>query len=152
MAIAQVAEARTEADNRLWTAPYTLALLSALLFFSAFYLPLAALPKYLKDQLGSGTGQIGLILGLFAVTAILPRPFIGRVVNGGITLAPMLISAAIFTLANLFYAGATSILLLVLVRLFHGGGMAGYTTAAPTFVASITPAARRAEAMAYWGV
>jgi len=64
----------------------------------------------------------------------------------------MLISAAIFTLANVFYAGATSILLLVLVRLFHGGGMAGYTTAAPSLVASITPAARRAEAMAYWGV
>jgi MFS family permease len=142
----------TEIDNRLWTGPYILALLSTLLFFSAFYLPLAALPKYLKDQLGSGTGQIGLVLGLFAVTAITPRPFIGRMVNGGITLAPMLISTAIFTFANIFYAGATSILLLIVVRLFHGTGMAGYTTAAPSLVATITPAARRAEAMAYWGV
>lgn len=138
--------------DRLWTGPYTLALLSALLFFSAFYLPLAVLPKYLKDQLGSGTGQIGLVLGLFAVTAITPRPFIGRLVNGGVTLAPMVICAAIFMLANLFYAGATTIPLLVAVRLFHGGGMAGYTTAAPTLVAAITPAPRRAEAMAYWGV
>src|SRR4051794_32109922 len=129
MASAQVVKARTVSDDRLWTVPYVLALVSALLFFSAFYLPLAALPRYLKDQLGSGTGKIGLVLGVFAVTAIAPRPFIGRMVNGGITLAPMLISAAIFTLANVFYAGATSILLLVLVRLFHGGGMAGYTTA-----------------------
>lgn len=144
--------ARTDADDRLWTVRYTLALLSALLFFSSFYLPLAALPKYLKDQLDSGTGQIGFVLGVFAVTAILPRPFIGRTVNGGITLAPMLISATIFTLANVFYAGATSIALLVAVRLFHGSGMAGYTTAAPSLVASISPATRRAEAMAYWGV
>src|SRR6476659_1187177 len=98
MASAQVAAARTGEDERLWTVRYTLALLSALLFFSSFYLPLAALPKYLKDQLGSGTGEIGLVLGVFAATAILPRPFIGRMVNGGITLAPMLISAAIFTL------------------------------------------------------
>ncbi len=152
MTVARVEAARTDVDDRLWTGPYVLALLSALLFFSAFYLPLAALPKYLKDQLGSGTGQIGLVLGLFAVTAITPRPFIGRMVNGGVTLAPMLISAAIFTLANVFYAGATSILLLVAVRLFHGFGMAGYTTAAPSLVATITPPARRAEAMAYWGV
>lgn len=141
-----------ETDDRLWTGQYTLALLSALLFFSAFYLPLAALPKYLKDQLGSGTGEIGLVLGLFAITAITPRPFIGRLVNGGITRAPMLICAAIFMLANLFYAGATTIPLLIAVRLFHGGGMAGYTTAAPSLVAAITPASRRGEAMAYWGV
>lgn len=146
------ASAPPKAGDRLWTGPYTLALLSALLFFSAFYLPLAALPKYLKDQLGSGTGQIGLVLGLFAVTAITPRPFIGRLVNGGVTLAPMLICATIFMLANLFYAGATTIPLLVAVRLFHGGGMAGYTTAAPSLVAAITPAPRRGEAMAYWGV
>lgn len=152
MTAARAEVTATETDDRLWTGPYILALCSALLFFSAFYLPLAALPKYLKDQLGSGTGQIGLVLGLFAATAIVPRPFIGRLVNGGVTLAPMLISAAIFTLANVFYAGATSILLLVAVRLFHGAGMAGYTTAAPSLVAAITPTARRAEAMAYWGV
>ncbi|HEY7909899.1 MAG TPA: MFS transporter [Thermomicrobiales bacterium] len=144
--------ASPEAGDRLWTVPYVLALLSALLFFSAFYLALAALPKYLKDQLGTGTGEIGLVLGLFAVTAIAPRPFIGRLVNGGITLAPMLICAVIFMLANLFYAGATTIPLLIAVRLFHGGGMAGYTTAAPSLVATITPAPRRGEAMAYWGV
>ncbi len=147
-----VVAAPPETGDRLWTGPYTLALLSALLFFSAFYLPLATLPKYLKDQRGSGTGEIGLVLGLFAVTAILPRPFIGRLVNGGVTLAPMLLCAAIFMLANVFYAGATTIPLLIAVRLFHGGGMAGYTTAAPSLVAAITPATRRGEAMAYWGV
>jgi MFS family permease len=147
-----VATASPETSDHLWSGPYTLALLSALLFFSAFYLPLAALPKYLKDQLGTGTGEIGLVLGLFAVTAITPRPFVGRLVNGGITLAPMLICATIFMLANIFYAGATTIPLLIAVRLFHGGGMAGYTTAAPSLVAAITPAPRRAEAMAYWGV
>src|SRR3954471_23746035 len=88
--------------ERLWTWRYVLALLSALLFFSTFYLTLAALPKYLHDHLGSGTGQIGLALGIFAVTAILPRPAIGRLANGGITLAPMLASTVIFTLANVF--------------------------------------------------
>jgi MFS family permease len=147
-----VATTSPETDDRLWTGPYTLALLSALLFYSTFYLALAALPKYLKDQLGTGTGEIGLVLGLFAVTAITPRPFIGRLVNGGITLAPMLICATIFMLANIFYAGATTIPLLIAVRLFQGGGMAGYTTAAPSLVAAITPAPRRGEAMAYWGV
>ena len=142
----------TTTDDHLWTWRYALALLSALLFFSCFYLTLGALPKYLKDHLSSGVGQIGLVLGLFSVTAILPRPTIGRFANGGVTLAPMLVSTAIFTIASVLYVGATTIPLFIAVRLFQGGGMAGYTTAAPTLVAATTPPTRRAEAMAYWGV
>lgn len=152
MASAGVTAARIATKDRLWTLPYVLALTSALFFFSAFYLTLGALPTYLKSNLGSNTGQIGLVLGLFGVTAILPRPTIGRIVNAGVTLPPMLIAAGIFTLANVLYVGATSIPLLIAFRLFHGLGMAGYTNAAPALVASITPTTRRGEAMAYWGV
>lgn len=152
MASTGATAARVVEKDRLWTLPYVLALASALLFFTAFYLTLGALPTYLKNNLGSNTGQIGLVLGLFGVTAILPRPTIGRLVNAGVTLPPMLIATGIFTLANVLYVGATSVPLLIAFRLFHGLGMAGYTNAAPALVASITPTTRRGEAMAYWGV
>lgn len=136
----------------LWTPPYALAIASAFAFFCAFYLALAALPQYLRDDLGRSTGQIGVILGVFAAAAIVPRPVIGRLVNSGVLLAPMLAAAAIFALANALYIVATAIPLLILLRLFHGTGMAGYTTAAPALVAALTPAARRGEAMGFWGM
>ncbi len=139
-------------DDRLWTWPFVLALLSVLLFYGAFYLTLVALPKYLRDHLGSGAAQIGLITGLFSVAAMLPRPSVGRVADRGDALRPMILATAIFVPASALYIGATTIPRLIAVRLSHGTGMACYTTAAPTLIAAIAPPKRRAEAMGFWGM
>lgn len=139
-------------DNRLWTWPFVFALLSVLLFYGSFYLTLVALPKYLKDHLGSGAAQIGLITGLFSVAAMVPRPIIGRIADRGDAYRPMVIATGIFVVASALYIGATTLPRLILVRLIHGSGMACYTTAAPTLIASIAPQQRRAEAMGYWGM
>jgi MFS family permease len=141
-----------EAGARLWSLPFVLSILSAFAFFCSFYLALAALPKYLRDELGCTTGQIGIILGIFSVAAIVFRPRIGRIVNVGVVFAPMLLAAAIFTTANALYVVATAIPFLILLRLFHGSGMACYTTAAPTLVAALAPTHRRGEAMGFWGM
>ena len=144
--------AAADADNRLWTWPFVFALLSVLLFYGSFYLTLVALPKYLKDHLGSGAAQIGLITGLFSVAAMVPRPYVGRVADRGSALRPMILATCIFVPASALYIGATTIPRLILVRLFHGSGMACYTTAAPTLIAAIAPPSRRAEAMGFWGM
>lgn len=142
----------TETNDRLWTLPSVFALLSVLLFYGAFYLTLVALPKYLKDNLGSGAAQIGLITGLFSVAAMIPRPFVGRTADRGGARGPMLLATLIFVIASPLYIAATTLPRLIAVRLFHGTGMAFYTTAAPTLVASLAPSSRRAEAMGYWGM
>jgi len=123
-----------------------------LLLYGSFYLTLVALPKYLKDQLGSGAAQIGLITGLFSVAAMAPRPYVGRIADRGDVHRPMVLATGIFVVASALYIGATTLPRLIIVRLIHGGGMACYTTAAPTLIAAIAPPHRRAEAMGYWGM
>lgn len=138
--------------DRLWTWPFVFALASVWLFYGAFYLTLIALPKYLRDHLGSGAAEIGLITGLFSVAAMVPRPMVGRIADRGNAHRPMVLATLIFVVASPLYIVATTLPRLILVRLIHGTGMACYTTAAPTLIASIAPPHRRAEAMGYWGV
>ncbi len=140
------------ASDRLWTGPFVLALLSVLLLYGSFYLTLVALPKYLKDHLGSGAATIGLITGLFSVAAMAPRPYVGRIADRGDAHRPMVVATGIFVIASALYIGATTLPRLMIVRLLHGSGMACYTTAAPTLIAAIAPPHRRAEAMGYWGM
>jgi len=139
-------------SDRLWTGQFVLALLSVLLLYGSFYLTLVALPKYLKDHLGSGAATIGLITGLFSIAAMAPRPYVGRIADRGDAHRPMVVATGIFVVASALYIGATTLPRLIVVRLLHGSGMACYTTAAPTLIAAIAPPHRRAEAMGYWGM
>ncbi len=139
-------------DERLWTWPFVFALLSVFLFYGSFYLTLVALPKYLKDHFGSGAAEIGLVTGLFSVAAMLPRPLVGRVADRGSSYRPMVLATALVVVASPLYITATTLPRLIAVRLLHGTGMACYTTAAPTLIASLAPPHRRAEAMGFWGM
>src|SRR4051812_14454978 len=150
-AIAPPAAPPAAPADRLWTWSFVLALVSVWLFYGAFFLTLVALPKYMKDHLGSGAAQIGLITGLFSVAAMVPRPYVGRIAARRDAHRPMMLATLIFVVASPLYIGATTLPLLIVVRLIHGTGMACYTTAAPTVIAAIAPPNRRAEAMGYWG-
>ena len=63
----------------------------------------------------------------------------------------MLAGAAIFVVASLLYVVATSVPLLLGVRILHGIGMALFTTAAYAIVADLAPVSRRGEALGLWG-
>ncbi len=140
------------ADAALWTPPFVLALAGLFLFYGSFYLTLVALPRYLVYRIGAGPAQIGIVTGLFSLGAMLPRPFVGRLADRGGVFRPMLAATGMFALASVAYLGASSLLLIVAVRLLHGSGMAFYATASPTLVAALAPSTRRAEAMGYWGM
>src|SRR6476659_3160566 len=90
-------------SDRLWTVPFVFALISVWLFYGAFYLTLFALPKYLRDHLGSGAAQIGLITGLFSVAAMVPRPVVGRLADRGNAHRPMILATLIFVVASPLY-------------------------------------------------
>ena len=142
----------TEMHTRVWTWPFVAALSGLFLFYGSFYLTLVALPAYLNDRLSSGAAQIGLVTGLFSVGAMLPRPFVGRAADRGGAFGAMLLATGIFVLASVLYLSADTLPRLIAVRLLHGAGMACFATASPTLIAAITPPARRAEALGYWGM
>lgn len=140
----------TETPERILTRDFLFLCAAGAGFFGSFMLLLAVLPLYLRD-LGGSDGQVGLVIGVFAISALFPRPFIGREIDRGGSRRFLLAGAAVFVLASLLYMLASSISILFAVRIVHGIGMALFTTAAFAMVADLAPESRRGEALGLWG-
>ena len=119
-------------------------------FFASFMLLIAVLPLYLRD-LGGSDSQVGLVIGIFAIAALFPRPFVGREIDRGGGKRFLLAGTAVFVAASLLYLLASNITILFGVRIVHGIGMALFTTAAFALVADLAPVTRRGEALGIWG-
>ena len=126
----------------LWLASFTL-------FFS-FFLLLSTLPLFLR-RLGASDGAIGVIMGSFAITSMLLRPWTGWAIDRWGRRPFMLAGATVFVLAPLGYGISGGVLALVTVRMLHGAGMALYPTAASALLADVAPPARRGEFLGFFG-
>ncbi len=142
----------TPADDRILTPAFILTCCGGFVLFSSFLLMLAILPLYVKDDLGGSDSEVGLIIGVFAFAALFPRPFIGREIDKGGSKRFLIAGAIIFIISSLLYLVATSVPMLLGVRVIHGLGMACFHTAAFTFIAELAPPTRRGEAMGLWGM
>ena len=129
---------------------FLLLFLSALAFSSSFQLLLTTLPLY-ASQMGAREAQIGLIIGLFAASSFVARPLTGWQLDRGRRVPVLVAGATIFALSAVGYAAVSSVALLLVVRAFHGVGMATYNTAGQTLVAELAPPSRRGEAMGAFG-
>jgi len=123
---------------------------STFLFFFSMHLLTTPLPLYVKE-VGGAPSHIGAVIGMFALTAVLSRPLVGRLVDRWGRKPVMLMGSAIFILGPLFYTLARSLPSLFLARMFHGVGIAAFTTAYSTLVADLVPPPRRGEALGLAG-
>lgn len=129
---------------------FYLILASTFLFFFSILLLLTPLPLYIKE-VGGQPSQIGLVAGVFALSSVLSRPLVGRLVDTWGRKPMMMVGSVIFILGPLFYILARSIPWLFLARMFHGVGIAAFTTAYSTLVADLVPPPRRGEALGLAG-
>jgi MFS family permease len=107
-------------------------------------------PLYLRE-LGASDSAIGLVMGSFAITSMLLRPWTGWGADRWGRRPFMLAGAVVFLVAPLGYALSAGIVALVGVRLLHGTGMALFPTAATALVADVAPPARRGEVLGLFG-
>ncbi len=133
---------------------YTRAFVLATLAYLCFYTNVAAynlLPLYLQG-LGARSGQIGTIMAMFSVAAILAQPVTGRLLDRGLRKPCLLVAAGVLVLVSAAF-GATSRLgwPLYVLRFLQGLGFAAYMTSGMTLVADLAPPARRAEAVGIYG-
>lgn len=102
--------------------------------------------------MGGSESEIGLIIGVFTISAVLLRPFIGMGVDIVGRRKILVAGSVIFLVSMLLYNYTTSVFSLLLLRVFHGIGWGAATTAASTLIADIAPASRRGEAMGVFGI
>jgi len=137
-------------EARVYTKPFVLTTLAFFCFFThvnAYNL----LPLYLQT-LGARSGEIGTIMAMFSVAAILAQTVTGRLVDRGWRKACLLFAAALLTGVALAF-GLTAELgwPLYALRFLQGLGFAVYMTSSMTLIADLAPPGRRAEAVGIYG-
>ncbi|MET0513746.1 MAG: MFS transporter [Nitrospiraceae bacterium] len=136
----------------LFTRDFLLVCLSTFLFSGSMFLLFAVLPLFVVQELHGAESQVGMIMGAFAVSAVLSRPLSGRLVDTWSRKSCLTLGALLYVIFPALYTQATSVSVMMLLRFFHGIGIAIYTTAGSVFVADLAPPARRGEAMGYYGM
>ena len=138
--------------ERLVTKPFALVMLSTLAYFTAVGSVVPILPRYVTGPLGSDDLMVGVVVGAFAVSAVLLRPFVGGVgdrrgrrilIIGGGVLAGISIAG---------YALGDSVPVLILMRVLTGIGEAAYYVGAASVINDLAPDERRGEALSYFSL
>jgi MFS family permease len=141
----------TPENETLFTRNFVLTSLSTFTLFTSFYFLLITLPIYI-EKIGGSESEIGLILGVFTISAVLLRPFIGKEVDRRGRKIILVTGIVIFLISMLLYDYTKNVTSLLLLRVLHGIGWGAATTAATTLIADIAPSKRRGEAMGIFGM
>ena len=129
--------------------PFWLLCLSSLLFFASFNMIIPELPAYLT-QLG-GAEYKGLIISLFTITAMVSRPFSGKLADTIGRVPVMIFGAAVCLICSLLYPVVSSLLAFFLLRFIHGFSTGFTPTGNTSYLSDIVPATKRGEAMGILG-
>jgi MFS family permease len=138
-------------NETLFSKNFILTSLSTFTLFSSFYFLLITLPIYIQ-KIGGTESEIGLIIGVFTISAVVLRPFIGQEVDRRGRKIILISGLLVFLVSMLLYIYTNSVTSLLLLRIFHGIGWGAATTAATTLIADIAPPSRRGEAMGIFGI
>ncbi len=134
---------------RLLTRAFVLLGVADLAYFTAIGVAILALPFYVTGPIGSDESGAGLAFGAFGVTALICRPFAGRLSDTR-GRRPLLIAGALGCgLGMVLMPFVDSLVMVVAIRLLQGVAEASFFVAGFALLADVAPAERMGEALSY---
>jgi MFS family permease len=121
-------------------------------YFTADGILIPAVPRYVEGPLGGNDVAVGLSVAAFAVTALLLRPWAGRLGDRRGRRLLMLIGGGAVAVSVLGYVVATTVPLLIVFRLMTGFGEAFFFTGAASAINDLAPESRRGEAVSFYSL
>ena len=140
-----------ELNETFWTRNFALITGVSLFTSLGFQMLLPTLPVYAK-QLGGGDTSAGLVIGVFTLSAVLIRPFVGNALDRYGRRALLLIGILSFAGCVLFYTWAASLAALLFIRFIHGFSWGMTSTSTNTVATDVIPKSRISEGMGYYGL
>lgn len=113
---------------------------------------LPVLPRYVHGPLGGGNVAVGIVIGSYAVTGLLLRPFAGRLADRRGRKTAVLIGSAVVAAAGFLYLLPLGIPGLIAARLLLGAGEGTVFTAGSAWIVDIAPPERRARVIGLYGL
>lgn len=138
-------------DEKLWSRNFVLLILLNFVMFMGFQILMPVLPVYAR-ALGGNEATAGLVVGIFTISAVVVRPFIGKTLDVYGRKKLFLIGFIVFCLFSFSYTIASTVVMLLLLRFFHGFGWGTTSTTANTVASDIIPRSRLGEGMGYFGL
>jgi MFS family permease len=139
-------------EPSLLTPKFAVVLVAAFAYFMAMGGALPTLPRFIEGELDGGGVAVGVGVGVYAVSAALLRPWVGRL---GDTRGRRLLTvggSAVVAVSFLTYALATELWMLVGSRLLTGAGEAAGFVGFAMAAQDLAPDHRRGEAASYFSV
>ncbi|MEK3855897.1 MFS transporter [Cytobacillus sp. FSL H8-0458] len=136
----------------LWTKDFLSISVTSFFLFMGFYVLLTTLPLYILDDLKGDETQVGLIISVFLIAAVISRPFTGKWIDEVGRRKILLASLIVFAVSSLLYFWADTLPALLALRFLHGAGFGMATTATGAIVADIVPNERRGEGLGYYAM
>ncbi len=135
----------------IWSAPYIALMVTNFFQSMAAFMANTTLPLYL-DALGAATSTVGIVVGAFAITALLVRPFAGPAFDSFSRKKLLLISQTLICLSLFGYGVVDSIPALFCVRLLHGIGIGCSGPLAMSLVSEFLPVSKMASGISIYAL
>jgi predicted MFS family arabinose efflux permease len=139
----------TEPAPRLFTRAFVALSLAELAYFTAAGIMIPVAPLFAAGPLGADDAGVGLAIGAFSASALVLRPYAGRLADR-IGRRPLLLGGALAYAAIIAaHAAAPNLATLVVLRLLLGVAEAFFFVAGFAAVADLAPPNRTAEALSF---
>jgi MFS family permease len=113
---------------------------------------LPVLPRFVRGPLHAGDLAVGVVMGAFALSAVVVRPFAGRWADRRGRRPVLLIGASLYSIAGAALLAASSLATVVGARLVVGAGEGLLFTAASAWVVDLAPEERRGQVIGLFGL
>lgn len=136
----------------IWSRNFVLLTLSNFLMCSAYYSLISTLPLFISHELHANNSIVGLVMAVYAVSAIIIRPFTGFGLDFFGRKKIFIIALLVYALIFNIYIFVASIWFMMFVRFMHGITWGLTSTSNSTIAGDIIPAEKRGEGFGYFGV
>ena len=139
-----------EQKNQIFTKRFIALFTVNITVFVVFYALITTLPLYVTEVLEGTEDAAGILVTAFLITAIVVRPFSGKLLERYGKKRMLIISIAFYLVSSVLYMFLKPFALLVVLRMFQGIWFSILTTASGAIAADIIPPHRRGTGLGYF--
>ncbi|NEU30753.1 MFS transporter [bacterium LRH843] len=136
----------------IWTKAFISLFFTNMTVFTIFYGLISTLPLYAKDVLSRTDEEAGLLISIFLLSAIICRPFTGKVLDLVGKRKMLWISLLFYLLCTILYYFISPFTGLLILRFVQGIWFSIATTASGTLAADNVPMNRRGTGLGYFAM
>ena len=113
---------------------------------------LPVLPRYVDGPLGGGKVAVGVVIGAYAITGLLMRPFAGRLADRRGRRPTVLVGSLLMAAGGFLYLLPFGVGGLIVARLVLGVGEGTVFTAGSAWIVDLAPLERRGRVIGLYGL